>query len=266
MKKQNVVVLSDVHFPYHDPHAWQLALTVIHALQPDTVLLNGDIIDFYPVSPFDKDPKRVVALDYDVGVAFAGIEDVRRAASNAQLLYLPGNHEAWLRKYGWKKAKALARGLDIPGLFRLFNHDLAKLDVRMLPEGQVHTIGELHFAHGHEFGIRSSKHPATATLNRVLGNILVGHWHVEDTADLRLLNGKCYGAWVNPCLCTLEPEYTLHPQWVQGLSRVDFTVAGTFHVDTFKFFGQNKQLGVVVDGRFFLSAVDKKQRSRHKLA
>ncbi len=54
----NILVLSDVHFPYHDEEALGSAIQYGIQEQVNTVLLNGDILDFYQLSRFDKDPSK----------------------------------------------------------------------------------------------------------------------------------------------------------------------------------------------------------------
>lgn len=262
MKSQQVIYLSDVHVPYHDLDAWAVTLKVVKGLQPEGLFIGGDFIDFYAVSTFDKDPARALTLDEEIQATFTALQELKEAAPNAWVRFLPGNHEARLRKYGWVKAKALSKGLDLPGIFRLYDHPIKGLEIKWLPEGEFFTLGELTFAHGHEFGFRSSTHPARSILQRVGGNIIVGHWHVEDFFSLRLLNGKVYCCWVNPCLSTLQPEYTLHPQWDQGFSRIDFMPSGAFHVDQIPIFVRDGVKCTVVDREFYASTNVAKQQKR----
>jgi len=59
MTTQRIIVLSDVHLPFHAPNAVELAIQVIKVWQPDRVIFNGDIMDFYAVSTHDKNPERL---------------------------------------------------------------------------------------------------------------------------------------------------------------------------------------------------------------
>ena len=60
--KNKFVVISDIHFPYQDDKAIKAALDFIKTNPVDTIILNGDILDFYDVSSFDKDPDRINSL------------------------------------------------------------------------------------------------------------------------------------------------------------------------------------------------------------
>ena len=62
MKTQTTVVLNDLHGQFIDKVAFALALGFIKRQQPDNVVLNGDIVDFYKISNFDKDPLRLESL------------------------------------------------------------------------------------------------------------------------------------------------------------------------------------------------------------
>jgi len=55
-KGQNrILVLSDIHFPYQDNKALELALNYGLQKKANAVYLNGDILDFYQCSRFTKD-------------------------------------------------------------------------------------------------------------------------------------------------------------------------------------------------------------------
>jgi hypothetical protein len=57
-KIRRTVVISNLHCPELDPAAFGAALSFIKDIRPDCLFLNGDIVDSYEISRFDKDPKR----------------------------------------------------------------------------------------------------------------------------------------------------------------------------------------------------------------
>ena len=50
---------SDAHVPYHDPYALELVVKIIAYVQPQRIIENGDMGDFYEVSQYDKNPDQV---------------------------------------------------------------------------------------------------------------------------------------------------------------------------------------------------------------
>ena len=58
VNQKRIAVLSDIHFPYYDRTALNLAIKTAIEYEPDCIILNGDIIDCYHLSSFEKDPKK----------------------------------------------------------------------------------------------------------------------------------------------------------------------------------------------------------------
>jgi len=57
-KDNHILVLGDVHIPYHDKEALSLALDYGKKVGINTIFFNGDLLDFYQISYFDKLDRR----------------------------------------------------------------------------------------------------------------------------------------------------------------------------------------------------------------
>ena len=63
-KKQNdvplkkLLIVPDVHRPYHSRTGWNLLLQVGKDLKPDIIVIIGDYMDCYAVSDHERDPKK----------------------------------------------------------------------------------------------------------------------------------------------------------------------------------------------------------------
>ena len=55
---KKILVLSDIHFPYHNVKALRAAIAYGIKEGVDCIILNGDILDFYGLSDFSKDPSK----------------------------------------------------------------------------------------------------------------------------------------------------------------------------------------------------------------
>ena len=51
-----IIVVSDIHFPYEDKSAVAAFVKEVSLKRPDVIVLNGDLLDFYKLSKFSKDP------------------------------------------------------------------------------------------------------------------------------------------------------------------------------------------------------------------
>jgi hypothetical protein len=92
------VVASDFHDIDTDEFSLSVFLDTIKRIQPEHVILNGDIYDAYEFSRFDKDPRR-----FDIGGRFKFAKNkilkaCRKAAPDAQIDLIVGNHEYRLLK------------------------------------------------------------------------------------------------------------------------------------------------------------------------
>jgi len=99
----HILVLSDIHFPYHDEEALGSAIQYGIQEQVNTVILDGDILDFYNLSRFDKHPsKPKMQVELEQGRWF--MKALRTAFPKARIYYKIGNHEDRLEKWLMLKA------------------------------------------------------------------------------------------------------------------------------------------------------------------
>jgi len=62
----NILLISDLHIPYHDIDAITIALSYGKEHKVNTIFINGDLIDNSQVSRFEKDmKKRSVKQEFD---------------------------------------------------------------------------------------------------------------------------------------------------------------------------------------------------------
>src|SRR4051794_36175653 len=90
---RRTVVISDLHCPELDPAAFGAALSFIKDTRPDFLFLNGDIVDFYEISSFDKDPKRFGQTAEELEMANDVLDQLYNASPTTITRVLYGNHE-----------------------------------------------------------------------------------------------------------------------------------------------------------------------------
>ena len=100
---KRIGIISDVHIPYHDPAAICAALDYFQKKEVDTILMNGDILDFWKISRFlKKGNKPDLVEEIEAGREF--LEWLRWQFPEARIYYKLGNHEARWELYLWEKA------------------------------------------------------------------------------------------------------------------------------------------------------------------
>jgi len=88
-------ILSDVHLPFHSTVAVQSAVNFFKSMKPDNVLINGDLMDYYVLSKYQKDPSKIdFNAEIESGTQF--LAWLRHEFPNCRIVYKYGNHdERW---------------------------------------------------------------------------------------------------------------------------------------------------------------------------
>src|SRR5690349_5359735 len=92
------LVLSDIHVPFHDEEALRLAIEYGIEKKADTIILNGDIVDHFALSRWQKDP-RLRSFADEVHAGRTLIHGLRLAFPDAQIYWKLGNHEERYEAY-----------------------------------------------------------------------------------------------------------------------------------------------------------------------
>jgi predicted phosphodiesterase len=225
IKFNTALFLSDIHFPFHDPIALNLALDRGEREKVDTVYLNGDIADFYRISTHDQDPLRRFRLADEIEMVKAFLEHLRDRFPKAQIIYKEGNHEERLARNVWRDCPQLAGVMnpdgtpcvELPSLLAF-----SEFGITHIGNKQPSLLGEhLYALHGHEFGLPldRSVNPARGLFQRALCNAICGdvhatHQHTEPSIE------KTSSTWTVGCLCKLRPHYRPINRWNQGFALI----------------------------------------------
>lgn len=204
-----IVTISDLHVPYHNMKFINLWIEFLKDFQPDKIVLNGDIVDFYDLSYFDKNPKRVGVLQKELDVVNGILMLIRLACPKSEIVYVEGNHEDRLRKFIWKNPSISSlRDLKLERLLRF--GDVG--NIRLVEDFDVRGM---KFTHG---GLvrKHSSYSAKAEYDHHLQSGASGHTH-----RLGIYNKSTGGRtdeWVETgCGCLLNPEYIKGcPDWQNG--------------------------------------------------
>ena len=214
-------ILNDLQIPFQDPQVLGLVLRFLDDLKPYGIILNGDVVDCYAISDYDKDPLKKPGLQREVRGAAALMERFKYAKER---IWLGGNHEDRLRRYLWKNPEfADLEALTFSSLFRVKEHGFT-----YYPYGKHWMLGKLLVTHG--FMVRAhSGISARAHFDRMGTSVLIGHTHRLGVYYKTNVRGQ-HAAYENGCLCRLDPEYVQNPDWQQGMSVVTVMDNGFFNV------------------------------------
>jgi predicted phosphodiesterase len=220
------LVLGDVHLPMHDVGTVEAAVREAVEKKAVGVLLNGDLMDMFGISPFFRVPTRDrFADEIEVGRQF--LTWLRSRLPNARIVFREGNHEFRLVRYVAEKAAALydLEEIHLPSLLRLPSHG-----IEWVADKRKVFLGKLITLHGHELRKGEGVNPARLAFLRTTSSVLVGHWHRTSEHHQRSLDDKHFAVWSAGCACYVHPDYDPFNQWNHGYAMVEVAADGWFSV------------------------------------
>jgi predicted phosphodiesterase len=218
LKAKKLAVLSDIHVPYHSMSALECALDKIYEEKPDCILLNGDTVDFYGLSRFQKDPrKRSVAHELQALNEFLDI----LKQFEAKIIYKLGNHDERYEHYLQHKAPELL-GIQEFEFKNLLKAGERKMDV--VGEKRIIKANKLNIIHGHEYpSVFSPVNIARGLYMKGKVSAMQGHNHQVSEHTETDMNGEIVTTWSLGCLCELNPAYMPLNRWGHGMAIVDLS-------------------------------------------
>lgn len=175
--KNKFVVLSDIHFPYHDDKALKAVYKFLEQHPVDTIILNGDILDFYDVSSFDKDPSRINSLQKEIDMSNKFFSKLRKLHTG-RIVFIAGNHDGDRLERYLKKHPELY-SLNALKIDKLLNLDEYNIDFHR----DEFRLGPLKIIHG-DIIRKFSAYTARAELEKHDTSGISGHCFSEDVEVL----------------------------------------------------------------------------------
>lgn len=212
-----LLVLSDIHIPYHSLSAVTAALDYGKKYKPDAILLNGDTLDFHGLSRYVRDPKkRNFAGELKM---FEEFITILNKTFKCKIIFKVGNHEERYDHFLWTKAGEIA---DVEE-FQLEAIVKKRADVEFVSDKRIMKAGDLNIVHGHEFGgsIFSPVNIARGLFLRAKVSAMQGHNHQTSEHTETNMNGKITTTWSLGCLAELHPAYLPINRWNWGAATVD---------------------------------------------
>jgi len=225
VKPVRALILSDIHIPYHDQAALSIALSFAKDYDPDHIVLNGDIVDFYGASAYRKDPLRINTLQDELDETKAFLQLLRSNHPKTKIDYVIGNHEDRIQRFLLDKAPDLC-SLECLALDELLS--LKELCIKFVDSKAKLALGELEVTHG-TIVRKASSSSAKAHYEKYGGSVLIGHVHRLGTF-YRTNRWGTHVAIENGYLGRDDFEYVDRPDWQHGFTSVEYFTDGPFTI------------------------------------
>ncbi len=214
-----ISVNADVHFPYHDQDALEIYLEQVDKIKPKIIIINGDLLDFYQLSTWQKDPRKR-SIDYELELAINYFNMLHTICPNSKIIYKYGNHEERYNNYIMQHAPELFK-LEYIQLGNLIKSKL-KFDIDIVENKRIIKIKHLNIIHGHEykFSISNPVNPARGLFLRTKKISLCNHFHQTSEHNESTISNEIISTWSGGCLCDLHPEYMPLNKWNHGFIEI----------------------------------------------
>lgn len=202
----NILLISDLHIPYHSIDAITAALDYGKKEQVNTIIINGDLMDFYMMSRFEKDPrKRSIKFEFDSTKEFLRI--LRANFPKASIYWNKGNHDTRYEHFLMAKAPEI---FDDPYYALSERLKLSEERINLIDDKTIIKAGKLSIHHGHLFfrGFMAPVNSARGLFLRTKQSTICSHVHKVSEHTETTLSGELITCWSTGCLAELSPDYS----------------------------------------------------------
>lgn len=206
------MIIGDLHIPFEDKRAVNTMLKIHQHCRPETVIINGDLLDFVEISSFTRNKLDDRPLTESIDAAADIIKKLQRYS---KILFHIGNHEIRLKKYLFNNAPELAELISFNDLIN--NKLKTKIEfVEMVGRDSMKLYFDDKLLVGHFNRVsRYSAYTAKMLVEDYKVSIVQAHTHRLGTYYTTGANQTFIGK-EGGCLCNIHPEYVHSPNWQNG--------------------------------------------------
>lgn len=232
LKPGSYGVISDLHVPYHDLFAIELAIEQFLKKGIKNLIINGDAIDAHHLSHWERDPsKRKFKEEANLLRGF-----LKELVKEFSITLKLGNHCERFEKF------IMQKGPELYGMELMTFEAMLSIEATYDEEGRIAKVftnnlldrvkvvknkrpikaGKLNILHAHELpkGLASPVNPARGFFLRAKASVLGGHHHQTSEHIASDINEKITGCWSTGCLCDMHPNFMPINSWNLGFAEV----------------------------------------------
>lgn len=215
------IIAGDFHLPNQDSLLVRKWIEFISVNQPNLVIINGDLLDMWELSKFDKVPKsgEGIEKEFELGKLFF---QTLRKYYHGRVVLVEGNHDFRIKTFLISVAPQLygIHGLCVEDQLELDRWNVEYIqspsDASKWQDCYI-EVEDIYVGH---FNLCRADSGATAKalVNKYGVSIIQNHVHRYGVFQKKLINGKYLTGVENFCMCDLNPGYMRNANWNQGFS------------------------------------------------
>ena len=211
------LIVSDLHYPFHHKLALQNVYQLLHDYDFAEIFLNGDILDCYSISSFERDPRKPLLSD-EIEGAKAIIKKIRDLQPAANIHFIEGNHEHRLSRL--VSANPGLYGLEVLTWPRLLS--LPDLDISYTKyKDHITTLGDVQITHGDIVRKHAGYSAKGHLLDRGYQNVIHGHTHRMGAYHQTGVIGHRRAFEIGGLYDRDQADYVVNPNWQNGFCVIE---------------------------------------------
>ena len=127
---KRALVYGDLHYKFQDDNAIAIMLEIAEAFEPDSIVINGDLLDCHEISDYDKTVPSPPVLKDEIAAGKEHLIKLRSLFPKATIVFNEGNHDQRILRYISKHAKPFME-MDVARIDTLLG--LAELGIIFYP-------------------------------------------------------------------------------------------------------------------------------------
>lgn len=224
---KKALCLADIHSRFCNKKSLEIAVKYGMNAKCDCVIIDGDFMDFYQNSRFDKNPSILQYFESENDWAISTLSMLQDCFGKVFLK--KGNHDVRREQ----RVEKLA--LQMPELMNLSSYNdclfFKGSTVEMIEDYRVVQFGKLNIIHGHEYQGGGGVHVAYNRMNKAMDNVLSAHSHIAQSDLRKTIDGSVIVSVTLGCLCDLHPRYNPMNSWTHGFAVAERNSDGNFMID-----------------------------------
>lgn len=219
--------IADLHSKFMDRKSFEIAVNRAISEKCDSVIINGDFMDFYGDSKFDKNPMVYEKFKEEREWGVSILQLLQNTLG--YVVVKKGNHDMRRELHIQRLSSKM------PELIGLSSYEdylfFEGTGVKFVQEYQHIEYGKLFGIHGHEYQGGGGVHVAHNRLHKTFDNTISAHSHRAQSVINTKINGDVIGSWSLGCMCNLNPAYNPKNNWSNGFAITTKDDSGDFEVE-----------------------------------
>ena len=244
MKK--VMLLPDIHHPYHNKRAVETVFKFAKWWKPDTIVLLGDAMEMRAINHWKqskgnkRDFEGVRLFDDYASFSKEILDPIEKICPKARKIYFGGNHEHWIYDVINRLPQEMQGFAEVEKALKLKERGWEWIPFIKDGRRGIIRMGKITLTHGHY----TNKYHASKTCDTYSGSVVYAHAHdLQSHTKVHIEDPNDYHTSTSiGCLCDLSPEFLWGQpnRWVHAFGVLYVRDGGCY----------NLYVPVIINGKF----------------